>query len=412
MTKCDVAIIGAGPYGLSAAAHLRAIKGLDVHVFGHPMSFWKHHMPAGMWLRSPWACSHISDPDQALTLAAFQTATSNPFSSPIPLNCFVDYGLWYQRQVVPDLDQRKITRVSFQENCFSLVTETGDTLLAHRLVVAAGIATFASRPPEFAGLPTSLASHTSEHSDFPGFRRKRVLVLGSGQSAMESAALLDESGAEVEIISRSPQIRWLGGKVSRTLKGLGAISRMLYAPTDVGPAGVSQIVARPDLIRRLPGPIREWMKKRSTRPAGARWLIARLHNVPMKLGRSVVSAVPAGERVRVKLDDGSVRDVDHVFLGTGYRVDISKYGFLAPELSKAIRQCQGYPRLGEGFETSVPRLHFLGAPAIWNFGPIMQFLVGTHYASRALFRHVARKATDSKMRATERPIGELAQTCH
>ena len=114
MTRCDVAIIGAGPYGLSAAAHSRTIKGLDVHVFGHPMSFWKHHMPAGMWLRSAWANSHTCNPDQSLALAAFQPA-SNPFSSPIPLSCFVDYGLWYQRQVAPDFDQRKMTRANFQQ---------------------------------------------------------------------------------------------------------------------------------------------------------------------------------------------------------------------------------------------------------------------------------------------------------
>jgi flavin-dependent dehydrogenase len=42
---------GAGPYGLSAAAHLiRA--GVDVRVFGGPMESWAHHMSTGMLLRS------------------------------------------------------------------------------------------------------------------------------------------------------------------------------------------------------------------------------------------------------------------------------------------------------------------------------------------------------------------------
>jgi len=235
-----------------------------------------------------------------------------------------------------------------------------------------------------------------------------VLVIGSGQSALESAALLHESGAEVEIVARARQIRWLGGLVSRTMQhGLGTISKLLYAPTDVGPAGISQVVARPDLVRRFPRLLQDWLRKRSIRPAGAGWLVARLQNVPINLGRSIVSAAPVGERIRVQLNDGSERTIDHVLLGTGYRVDVSKYDFLAPKLAQSISRFQGYPRLKEGFESSVPRLHFLGAPAIWSFGPVMQFVVGTHYSSRALLRCVAGKAAGDRVRVGEPLVAEL-----
>jgi len=123
--------------------------------------------------------------------------------------------------------------------------------------------------------------------------------------------------------------------------------------------------------------------------------------VPTNLGRSIVSAAPVGERVKVSLDDGSKRTIDHVLLGTGYRVDISKYDFLAPELTKAINRFHGYPRLQAGFESSVPGLHFVGAPAIWSFGPLMQFVVGTHYASRSLLRHISRKTASGRVRVAE-----------
>jgi FAD-dependent urate hydroxylase len=197
--------------------------------------------------------------------------------------------------------------------------------------------------------------------------------------------------------------------VSRTIHcGLGPkLSKLLYAPTDVGPAGISQIVARPDVVRRFPRPVQDWLRKRSIRPAGARWLVARLQNVPMKLGRSVVSAAPEGDRVKVKLDDGCERIADHVFLGTGYRVDVSKYDFLAPELTRSISRFQGYPRLREGFETSVPGLHILGAPAIWSFGPLMQFVVGTHYASRSLLRFIAGKAAGNRVPIADALVAEV-----
>jgi Pyridine nucleotide-disulphide oxidoreductase len=409
MTKCDVAIIGAGPYGLSAAAHLRTVKGLDVHPFGEPMSFWERNMPTGMLLRSGWAASHIADPDQSLTLDSYKAASGNHFSSPVPLDRFVDYGHWYRSHAVPNLDQRKIARVEPAADGFRLVLETGEAVLARRVVVAAGISSFTWRPPEFANLPGSLASHTSEHREFSKFAGKQVLVIGGGQSALESAALMHEIGAEVEIVARAPRIRWLGGLVSKAIhSGLGpTISKLLYAPTDVGPAGISQVVARPDLVRRFPRSIQDWLRSRSIRPAGARWLVERLRNVPMNLGRASVRASEVGGRVKVQLDDKSVRTVDHVLLGTGYRVDVSKYDFLDPKLANSIGRFGGYPRLTEGFESSIPRLHFLGAPAIWSFGPLMQFVVGTHYSSRALLRYIAGKAAGQRVQFREPLVAEL-----
>jgi len=409
MTRCDVAILGAGPYGLSAAAHLNAVKGLDVHSFGEPMSFWQSKMPVGMLLRSGWVASHIASPNESLTLDAFKEATYNQFSSPVPLNRFIDYGLWYQRQAVPNLDRRKIVRIESQPQGFGLILEDGEMVRAGRVVIAGGISSFAYRPPEFANLPSSLASHTSEHREFKEFVGKQVLVIGSGQSALESAALLHEAGAEVEIVARARHIRWLGGLFSRTIhSSLGPkLSQLLYAPTDVGPAGISQIVARPDLVRSFPRPVQDWLRKRSIRPAGARWLVARLQNVPMKLGHSAVSAVPFGERLGVRLDDGSDRKVDHMFLGTGYRVNVAKYEFLSPELARSIRCFQGFPRLREGFESSVPGLHILGAPAIWSFGPLMQFVVGTHYCSRALLRRIAGKTAGNQIPVAEPLVAEV-----
>jgi cation diffusion facilitator CzcD-associated flavoprotein CzcO len=391
MTKLDVTILGAGPYGLSAGAHLRQVKGLEVRVFGEPMSFWDRNMPLGMILRSAWTATTIADPHDSLTLDAYQAASGNHLPAHVPLDRFIQYGQWYQRQVVPDLDLRKISRIESDPKGFRLTLADGETLSSHRVVIAAGIGSFARRPREFANLPSSLVSHASEHRDLRRFAGQRVLVIGSGQSALESAALLHEGGAEVEIIARSQKIHWLQGWASTTLHfRLGSFTkRLLYAPTDVGPAVLSQLMARPDLLRTLPRALQNKLWKRSVRPAGARWLVSRLRDVPIRLGRSVRSAALIGERVQIRLDDGNERTVDHVLLGTGYRVDISKYEFLDPQLAQSIRRVNGYPLLQNGLETSVPGLHILGAPAAWSFGPLMQFVSGTHYASRSLTRCIA-----------------------
>jgi cation diffusion facilitator CzcD-associated flavoprotein CzcO len=394
MQKCDVLVVGAGPYGLAATTHLRAIKGLNVRVFGQPMSFWGENMPAGMFLRSGWSATTIADPGKKLTLEDFKAATGKDFYRPVPIDCFVDYGRWYQCKGVPDLDQRKVTKVERAKAGFKVTLEDDEPVQADRVVVACGIGSFAHRPAEFQQLPSSLVTHASEHSDLSRFEGKRVVVIGGGQSALESAALLHETGADVEVVARRHHITWLQGVASTALHyRMGKFTaRLLYAPTDVGPAGLSQLMARPDLVRKLPRRVQNKLWKRAIRPAGARWLVKRLEDVPITLSRTVVSAVQAGDQVKIKLDDGSERVADHIILGTGYKVNIAKYPFLAPELVQSIESVNGYPILRQGLETSVKGLYILGAPGAWSFGPLMQFVSGTHYASRVLVRSVEASA--------------------
>lgn len=387
MQHVDVVIVGAGPYGLSAAAHLRTIPGLQVRVFGEAMSFWQRHMPAGMLLRSPWDATHIADPNETLKLEAFTTARGNHMPAPIPLERFVDYGLWFQQQAVPDLDRRKVTCVKRTRRGFYITAEDGETMHSRCVVIAAGIAAFAWRPPEFRELPTELASHSCDHNNLGRFAGRRVVVIGGGQSALEAGALLHESDAEVEILVRKPQVRWLGwkGRISR-FKPLG---RLLYSPRDVGPAGLSQIVARPDYFQELPRAVQDWTDRRSIRPAGAGWLRDRLKDVKISCGVSIKSAVPVSGRLRIDGSDGTERLVDHVLFATGYRIDISKYSFLSPELLSCIDRVGGYPRLNSGLESSVPGLYFLGTPGAWSFGPVLRFVSGTHYALKVLARNLA-----------------------
>lgn len=385
MPRCDVVIIGAGPFGLSAAAHLRA-RGIGVKVFGQPMSFWDCHMPEGMFLRSPWAASHLSDPKGAYSLDAFRQVAGNHFGSPIPLDCFVAYGRWFQTQGVPEVDVRRVQRVWPQEEGFRLSLEDGEEAQFRRVIVAAGIETFSSRPPQFNELPNSLVSHSVDHKDLGKFRGLQVLVVGAGQSALESAALLHENGAQTEVLMRKTAPRFLHQRP--WLHNNPIVSRVLYAPADVGPALLSQLVARPGWCKLLPGGLRHRTDVRSIRPAGAKWLKSRLQDVRIIAGRSISSASRQKDRVQVALDDGSVSEADHVLLATGYRIDISKYGFLPPELLSRIRQVNHYPQLDAGFETSVRGLHFIGATAAWSFGPLMRFVAGADYAARAVTRRI------------------------
>lgn len=386
MRPIEVAIIGAGPYGLTAAAHLQA-AGIEARVFGEVMGFWERHMPIGMVLRSERDGSHFADPQRRLTLDAYERVIQRQLPARIPLADYIAYGRWFQREAVPEIDPRYLRRIEPNGDGFRLLLDDGEAVPARRVVIATGLAAFAVRPAVFADVPCAIASHTSEQRDLSRFAGKRVAVIGSGQSALESAALLREAGADVEVLVRRPVMYWLGqpGHLSRESSRLG---RLLYPPGAVGPLGINWIVQLPGLYRVLPEGWQTRVSERALRPAGSGWLRPRLADVTITLGRSVRAAAPDGERLRLELSDGSTRFVDHALLATGYRVELERYPFLEPSLARAITHRGGMPVLGPGFESSLRGLHFLGAASAVSFGPLMRFVAGTGYAARALARRV------------------------
>jgi cation diffusion facilitator CzcD-associated flavoprotein CzcO len=385
--RCDVAVIGAGPYGLSAGVHLQA-KGVRVRVFGEPMEFWAKKMPQGMLLRSPRVASNLSDPDHAFTLDAYETATKIEPCAPLPLDTFVEYGKWFRHQLGSSLDTRTVAQVERAEKGFRVRLEDGSNFSCSRVVVAAGIGPFRKKPEVFQRFPQTLVSHCYEGRDVQQFAGKKIVVVGSGQSALESAAILCEAGAQVEIIARDSKLKWIGSH--KWLHQMGPLTRMLYSSHDVGPIGISRLVAYPNLVKLVPLKLRDKIRTRAVRPAGSQWLPARLVNVKVNNGRIVSRAIEAKGGLALTLDDGSERQVDHVLLGTGYRVDISRYEFLSPEVVSQVETYDGYPKLRSGFRSSVPGLHFIGATAARTFGPLLYFVAGTEFASRELASHVAR----------------------
>jgi hypothetical protein len=350
------------------------------------MEFWAEKMPEGMLLRSPRVASNLSDPAHSLTLEAFESAFKVKPEAPLPLETFVDYGKWFSTQLGSDLDQRTVKSADKNGNGFYLNLEDGERLHCKTLVVAAGVGPFRSKPDVFEKFSREQVSHCYEGREVKKFAGKSVAVVGAGQSALECAALLHEAGANVEVIARSPRLRWIGQH--SWLHHMGPLSSMLYSSHDVGPLGISRLVAYPRIVAWVPLSLRDKIRKRAVRSAGSRWLPERLKNVKLTTGISIRDAKETGGALSLKLSDGTERRVDHVLLGTGYQVDISRYEFLSPQLVQNVDQFDGYPRLKRGFRCSVPGLHFIGATAARSFGPLLYFVAGTEFASRELISQI------------------------
>jgi thioredoxin reductase len=385
----NVAIVGAGPYGLSLGAHLGA-AGVEFRQFGSPMRLWRASMPKGMFLKSQGFASNLSSPDDAHTLERFCSATDRHYASygvPVSLDTFVAYGTWFQQQLVPDLEQILVSDITPTGGRFRLTLEDGSRFEAAKVVVAVGVEHFASVPQELAALPGELCTHSSAHTDLGLLRGKRVLVVGAGQSALESAALLHESDAEVTVVARAAEVKWNGEPLPLERPWL---QRVLEPEAGLGSGWTTWFYSRhPELFRRLPAKTRVHRARTALGPAGAPWLRSRVEGrFPVLLEQKIQWAKANGAPVVVAVEDGrgTQRELtaDHVIAATGYRTDLGRLGFIGGDLRQRIREVAGTPVVNRHYESSVPGLHFIGPAVAPSLGPVMRFVYGSAHAAYAV----------------------------
>jgi thioredoxin reductase len=401
----DVMVVGAGPYGLSVAAHLLA-RGTEVRVVGRPMSSWIDNMPAGMLLKSEGFASSLSDPAGALSLEQYAREHGVEYRDvglPVDLDTFSQYGLTFQRRHVPSLEDTQVLELRRDDRGFGLTLGTGERLTARRVVLAIGHAHFAYVPPCFDTLSEDHVSHTSQHRDLSRFRGMDVTVVGAGQSALETAALAHENGAHVRLLARCRALAWNENPNphTRTLR-----DRVRCPTAALCVCGWRCLLYSygSGVFHHFPLGWRTRTVRSTFGPAGAWWLKPRVEErFDIRLGCAVTEASRRNGRVRLRTAGPGGEDTvetEHVIAGTGYRVDVDALSFLDRELAAAVRCAAGTPKLSRSFESSLPGLYFVGLAAANEFGPSMRFVHGADFTAHRLARHLASSARAPSLRAT------------
>jgi Pyridine nucleotide-disulphide oxidoreductase len=389
MPATEVLIIGAGPFGVSISAHLNGL-GVDHQIVGRPMNTWRGHMPAGMFLKSEPYASEIASPSGGYDLAAWYRLRGFDYVNrvaPVPLDRFLGYADWYVEQLAPDVRDVTAADISVVDEGFLVAFADAEPVTARKVVVATGILPFAHIPAELSGLPDDLVTHSSEHDGLTQFRGRRVAVVGAGQSSLETAALLHEAGADTTIVARIPKVRFVGANPSH-LSALGHVRRPVVKLCEGWHCAFWN---SPTAFRRLPRDMRITKARTVLGPAGAAWLKDRVDGVVETLGgHRVRAATPQGSGVRLLLDGQTPSiDVDHVIAGTGFRVQLDRLPFLPDGLRTRITTENGYPVLSRSFESTVPGLYFVGAPAAVSNGPSARFIAGTHNTAARVARSLS-----------------------
>ncbi len=392
----EVVIVGAGPYGLSIAAHLHAL-GISSRIFGPPMEVWREHMPKGMLLKSDGFASNLSDPVSSFTLKHFCQTRGLPYDDtrlPVGIETFVEYALAFQEKLVPHLDTRQVTRIDRTADHYTVQLADGESVTARRVVLAVGISHFSYMPPVLGGLPPELVSHSSKHRDCSVFRGRRVTVVGGGASAVDLAALMHENGADVSIVARAQTIRFhnMPAMTPRTVW-----QRMRNPSSGLGPGWKSRFYTdAPGIFRFFPEKQRLRIVRQHLGPAPGWPMKKRVQGkVPMLLGRSIAQAKVSNGGVSLSLSthDGQMEEhyTEHVVAATGYRPDMRRLSFLDETIRSQVQAVANGPVLSSNFQSSVPGLYFVGIAAANNFGPMMRFAYGSDYTARRISSHLQKQ---------------------
>ncbi len=399
----EVAIIGAGPYGLSLAAHLKA-AGISFRIFGKPMRTWRDHMPLGMHLKSDGFASNLSAPDRASTLEAWCAANGRPYGAqkrPVALADFVAYADWFAKTYVPTLEPLNVINLLKQDGGFCLTLENGAVVLARRVVMAVGITWFKHLPSELAHLPATHVSHSFDHHRADRFKGRNVVVLGAGASAIDTALAFQTAGAKVCVVARAARIAF---HTAPDNAEPGILHQLQNPGTGIGPGWRSFFCANtPLLFHRLPQKLRLEATRRHLGPAPG-WFTrdAFTRNIKTELGEHLLSARLIDNRVALELEDEAgnrrLRLADHVVAATGYRADLAKLPFLDAGLREGVDSVEGTPILSDRFESSVPDLYFVGLAAANSFGPLLRFMVGAEFAAPRLAAHLHRRVSATATR--------------
>jgi FAD-dependent urate hydroxylase len=416
MQPIDTAIVGAGPYGLSVAAHLRD-AGVRHEIFGEPLESWRDFMPQGMVLKSEPFASNLWDPARCFTYGKFLAENGvayRPVNDPIPVERFLEYGHWFRRHAVGEVRRVKVRRVARADGAFSLELDDGTVTKARRVILATGHMGFRHVPDELKGLPDEMCLHSTALHDLRRFAGRDVTVIGAGASALESDALLHEAGATTRLVARRKQIQW-----NPLTPDPNLIERLGTPLGGIGPGWRAWAVSElPFLYRRMFKPAKRHRIFLTTwGPAGAWWLRERVEGkIDVLFEHQIASAQAVDGQVRLGLTGpaGATEILtDHVIAATGFDVALDRIDCLEPTLRAQIAREGPYARLNAHFETSVEGLFIVGLPAAPVFGPVQRFMFGAKHAApavtKALRRSRARDAIDQVPAALDEPKLKVLQ---
>jgi len=335
-SQIDICVVGAGPYGLSLASYLGR-SGKNMRIFGKPFASRRFEMSPDMILKSAGFASSLADPAWELTIDKFFASRNIPFADerfPIGVQDFIAYGMHFQERFVPQLEDKKVEKVSRVKGGFMITLADGEQVKARKVVMATGTSGFAHIPDALSGLSKELVMHSSEQSRLKNFRGREVVIIGGGASAVDTAASAHRAGASVKLFAPR-HIEFDTFPSDLPSKWLESVLR---PRTALGPGWVSAVMAwAPWTFRHLPPNLRVKIVKRKLGPAAGCHVRHSVEgHLPIHPHTRLESATEHGGRLRMVFKNGTAKrievEADNLIAGTEFRVDLRRSAILDSQI--------------------------------------------------------------------------------
>ncbi|RXT07215.1 NAD(P)-binding domain-containing protein [Ammoniphilus sp. CFH 90114] len=366
----DLVIVGAGPYGISLAAHAQA-SGLTYKLLGKPMGFWRHKMPPEMFIRTQVDYIGLSDPHEQYTFAQYQKEKNIELTYPVSRTAWVDYAFWFAERNQVTFTEECVRHVNYKQGRYFVITDQETSLECKHLVIAIGLTHAEYIPNNLLHLKGKWLSHTNGYTDYQPFSGKSVAVVGGGQSGWEAAALLHQTGAKVDLIYRGSGYEPPVPQINRRQR-------------EIAPLFYSFPVEQQKEISK------EFLKATVTEFL--------LPLVEGKANQHPYSEVKEAnilydeDQVSLVLSSGNTLKVDHVIAATGYRPNLYNLPFLTSLSGEIKKESNGFPIVNQWFESSMPGLYFVGPLSSHHHGPSYTQIAGVWHTSHALIPNLLKNA--------------------
>ena len=356
-----VLIIGAGPYGVSVALELSRRR-IPFVICGDPFALWFNHTLERASLRSDVHVSEVFTKDRRFRLDDFLTRTLPVAQADairrgrIPVSVFRDYLRHVQASLPFPIVREKI--VSLDKRCGQFIAQTtsGQVIAASQVILACGLESH-QRLPEALKHLNGHVVHAWQTQRYEHLRGKRVLVIGSGQSAGEAVWLLRHDNTVTWVHRTPPDFFADPIALPRPIFALAMRTSHIFS---MMPAWLQRKLRQNLLSSTMTPDLREDV------------FASNVHAVQTDAGElGLTVSQGAIDSARLK------RSFDLVIACTGYRHRLSNLAFLSPALLGLARcDAEGMPLLDRAFRTSVPGLYVVGAMAEPKHGPAMRFMSG------------------------------------
>lgn len=352
--KTKTLIIGAGPYGIGLANELSS-RGEEFMITGPYMDLWFNHTPPQMRLRSEIKTSSLYHPQGLFDFSNFLASEKVDPDGFASIDLFRDYLLWCKERLSYSVQEERavsVELVSKKEELssgpgelrFRTTLSSGAVIDSQNVSVAVGLGTHRHIPEEFSHLKNVVHSYDVEK--YGGVSNQDVVVIGAGQSAFEAAELLERNQNRVSFFYRHKP-------------------HFMNQPVYVPQFFFEWMLRSPGWFSRLGAPLRRMVKRIVSRSTATR-NYKELFEKTLRAGFDELSSAGL------------------VVAATGFLPRMGDLKFLSPEILSQVKVDFGAPALGRNFESSLAGLYFLGPITENRFGPVMRFIIGSHYASVAV----------------------------